>query len=183
MIKFFKILLSFYNKLIITSVGFNSDLFCRIDKRNKKSSINVGNDCLINGRLVCETEISSIDIGNNVFIGGATILDCKDSIVIHENVLISYQCLIFDHDSHENISANRINDTYLFRNHLYDWNKIPSKPIIIKKNSWIGARSIITKGVTIGEGAIVAAGSVVTKDVDSYTLVAGNPAVFKKKLY
>jgi acetyltransferase-like isoleucine patch superfamily enzyme len=183
MIKFLKILLSLYNKFFVTTVGSNSDLFCRIDKRNKKSRINVGNECLINGRLVCETEKSSIDIRNNVFIGGATILDCKESIIIHDNVLISYQCLIFDHDSHENISANRINDTYLFRNHLYDWDKIPSKPIIIKKNSWIGARSIITKGVTIGEGAIVAAGSVVTKDVDNYTLVAGNPAVFKKKLY
>ncbi len=43
-------------------------------------------------------------------------------------------------------------------------------------------RSIILKGVTIGEGAIVAAGSVVTKDVPSYTLVAGNPAIIKKKL-
>ena len=43
-------------------------------------------------------------------------------------------------------------------------------------------RSIILKGVTIGEGAIVAAGSVVTKDVPSYTLVAGNPAIVKKKL-
>ena len=65
---------------------------------------------------------------------------------------------------------------------MYDWSKIPSKPVVIKKNSWIGARSIITKGVTIGEGSIVAAGSVVTKSVPDYTLVAGNPAVEKKKL-
>ena len=43
-------------------------------------------------------------------------------------------------------------------------------------------RSIILKGVTVGEGSIVAAGSVVTKDVPDYTLVAGNPAVIKKKL-
>ena len=62
------------------------------------------------------------------------------------------------------------------------WSEINTKEIIIKNNAWIGMRSIILKGVTIGEGAIVAAGSVVTKDVPPYTLVAGNPAVIKKKL-
>jgi acetyltransferase-like isoleucine patch superfamily enzyme len=181
-VKFIKKILSLYNLKKINCVSKNTDLFCLIEKRNKESKINVGNDCLINGRLVCETEKSLIEIKDNVFIGGRTILDCKDSIVIYENVLISYQCLIIDHDSHDTISHNRINDTYLFRNKLYDWSKIPSKPIIIKKNSWIGARSIITKGVTIGEGAVVAAGSVVTKNVPDYTLAAGNPAIMKKKL-
>ena len=63
-----------------------------------------------------------------------------------------------------------------------NWNEVKSKPIIIKKNSWIGMRSIILKGVIIGEGAVVAAGSVVTKDVPDYTLVAGNPAIVKKRL-
>ena len=50
------------------------------------------------------------------------------------------------------------------------------KPIVIKDKAWIGFNSIILKGVTIGEGAIVGAGSVVTKDVPPYTIVAGNPA-------
>jgi len=181
-VKFFKKILSLYNSTKVNILGKDSDLFCLIEKRNKNSQINIGNGCLINGRLVCETKKSFIDIKNNVFIGGGTILDCKESIVIHDNVLISYQCLIFDHDSHESISANRANDIYLFRNYIYDWSKIPSKLIVIKKNSWIGARSIITKGVIIGEGSIVASGSVVTKNVPDYTLVAGNPAVEKKKL-
>jgi acetyltransferase-like isoleucine patch superfamily enzyme len=182
MIKFFKKILSWYNSTKVNFIGKDSELFCLIEKRNKNSKIIIGSGCLINGRLVCETKKSLIDIKNNVFIGGGTILDCKESIIIHDNVLISYLCLIFDHDSHDTISANRINDAYLFRNKLYDWSKIPSKPIIIKKNSWIGARSIITKGVMIGEGAVVAAGSVVTKNVPDYTLVAGNPAIMKKKL-
>ena len=50
------------------------------------------------------------------------------------------------------------------------------KPIVIGDDVWIGACSIILKGVTIGEGAVVAAGSVVTKDVDAYAIVGGNPA-------
>jgi acetyltransferase-like isoleucine patch superfamily enzyme len=50
------------------------------------------------------------------------------------------------------------------------------RPIIIEDDVWIGACAIILKGVTIGEGAIVAAGSVVTKNVEPYSLVGGNPA-------
>lgn len=49
-------------------------------------------------------------------------------------------------------------------------------PIVIEDNVWIGARSVILKGVTIGEGSIVACDSVVTKDVPPFTIVAGNPA-------
>lgn len=54
--------------------------------------------------------------------------------------------------------------------------KIKSKPIVIKDNVWIGRRAIILKGVTIEEGAVVAAGAVVTKDVPPHCIVAGNPA-------
>ena len=59
-----------------------------------------------------------------------------------------------------------------------------SAPVIIKDNAWIGMSAIILKGVTVGEGAIVAAGSVVTKDVPPHTIVAGVPAkVIKKDVY
>ena len=54
------------------------------------------------------------------------------------------------------------------------------KPVIISNDVWIGGRVIILPGISVGEGAIVAAGAVVTKDVPSYSIVAGNPAVIKK---
>ena len=57
-----------------------------------------------------------------------------------------------------------------------NWNVVNSKPIIIHSNVWIGMNCIILKGVTIGQGAIVAAGSVITKDVPPWTIVGGNPA-------
>jgi acetyltransferase-like isoleucine patch superfamily enzyme len=183
MIKFLKILLNLYNKLLVTTVGSNSDLFCRIDKRHKESNIYIGKNCLLNGRLVTETNHSKIIIKDNVFIGGKTIIDCKDEVVIEDNVLISYECIIADHDSHSLDANKRENDLHKFKNNMMNWQDVISKKITIKKNAWICTRSIILKGVTIGEGAIVAAGSVVTSDVDNYTLVAGNPAVFKKKLY
>ena len=183
MIKFLKILLSFYNKFFVTTVGSNSDLFCRIDKRHKESNIHIGKNCLLNGRLVTETDQSKIIINDNVFIGGKTIIDCKDEVMIEDNVLISYECIIADHDSHSLNANKRENDLHKFKNNMMSWHDVISKKITIKKNAWVCTRSIILKGVTIGEGAIVAAGSVVTSDVDNYTLVAGNPAVFKKKLY
>ena len=54
--------------------------------------------------------------------------------------------------------------------------------MIIGKDCWIGARAVILPGVTIGDCSVVAAGSVVTKDVPPYTMVAGNPAKVKKDL-
>ena len=50
------------------------------------------------------------------------------------------------------------------------------KPIVIGDDVWIGACAIILKGVTINNGAVIAAGAVVTKDVEPYAIVAGNPA-------
>lgn len=53
---------------------------------------------------------------------------------------------------------------------------VSTKPILIESEVWIGANSVITAGVRVGKHSIIAAGSVVTKDVASYTIVAGNPA-------
>jgi maltose O-acetyltransferase len=57
-----------------------------------------------------------------------------------------------------------------------------AQPVTIGNDVWIGGHSTILPGVTIGDGAVVAAGSVVTKDVPPRSLVAGNPAVFKKSI-
>jgi galactoside O-acetyltransferase len=181
-VKILKKILKFFNKKKVNNLGVNSDLYCLIDKRNSESQINVGNNCLINGRLVTETSHSKINIKNNVFVGGKTIIDCKDEIIIEDNVLVSYECIIADHDSHAQDANKRQDDLSRFRNGEMRWNEVHSGKITIKKNAWICTRSIILKGVTIGEGAIVAAGSVVTKNVENFTLVAGNPAIFIKKL-
>lgn len=173
---------NFFAKIKINSLGKQSKAYCWVFKRNKSSIINIGNNSLINGRLVTESKNSKIEIGNNVFVGGQTIFDCLQEIKILDNVLISYECILSDHDSHSIESKKREMDLYKFQNKKMNWEEVNSKPIFIKKNAWIGMRSIILKGVTVGEGSIVAAGSVVTKNVPDYTLVAGNPAVIKKRL-
>ena len=184
-----KIVISLIKKLIhlINAQKINffrnkSIIHCIIEKRHKSSQIMIGQNCLINGRLVTEASKSHIEIKENVFIGGKTILDCLNKIEIEENVLVSYECIIADHDSHSVKVDERINDLERFKKNQMRWSDVANQPIKICKNAWIGTRSIILKGVTIGEGAIVAAGSVVTKDVPPYTLVAGNPAIIKKKL-
>lgn len=59
--------------------------------------------------------------------------------------------------------------------------ELTTAPIVIGANSWVAGWSIVLPGVTIGEGAVVAAGAVVTKDVEPWTVVGGNPARFIKK--
>ncbi|MGM9578000.1 MAG: DapH/DapD/GlmU-related protein [Evtepia sp.] len=57
-----------------------------------------------------------------------------------------------------------------------DYSQVKSAPIVIRDKAWIGFNAILMKGITIGEGAIVGAGSVVTQDVPDYAVVGGNPA-------
>ena len=75
------------------------------------------------------------------------------------------------------------NVSLLTNNHdPYDRMILPCKPILIKKGAWIGANVVVLRGISIGKHAIVGAGSVVTKDVPDYAVVAGNPAKVIKML-
>jgi len=161
----------------ITCCGQNTSLDGSIEIRVKGGSISVGNGCLIQGALITETNSSRIVIGSSVFVGGATIFDCVAKIRVEDDVLISYGCLILDSDNHSIRYSIRKKDLADWKNGgAHDWSATVAKPILISKGAWIGARAIILKGVTIGEGAIIGAGSVVTRDVDAWTIVAGNPA-------
>jgi len=161
---------------MLDSFGKGTELSGYIDKRAKNSVITVGKDCLIEGDLVTETDESVLTIGNNTYIGGGTIIDCVKSISIGDDVLISYGCILADSDNHSTKYSIRKKDLADWKQRKHDWTTTNSKPIKIYMGVWIGARAIILKGVTIGEGAIVGAGSVVTKDVPAWTIVAGNPA-------
>ncbi|KAA6307584.1 hypothetical protein EZS27_040743, partial [termite gut metagenome] len=109
---------------------------------------------------------------------------CTNGISIGNDVGIAWGCTIADSNFHSIVSSERLKDMSNFREEFKegtlgknaDWSVIKSAPIVIKDKAWIGFHSIIMKGVTIGEGAIVAAGSVVTKDVPDYAVVGGNPA-------
>lgn len=105
-----------------------------------------------------------ITIGNNV---GMTSIGMwvHDSITIGDNVKIGACCLLMDTDTHQ--------IDYLERRQGVG--PITSAPITIEDDVWIGAHTIVLKGVTIGARSVVGAGSVVTKDIPADCIAAGNP--------
>jgi acetyltransferase-like isoleucine patch superfamily enzyme len=121
-------------------------------------------------KLFADREGSHILIGKNTRIHGACIHAYK-KIIIGANCLIAANTQIFDGNGHS-LSfpdvENRINT-------LGD-----AKPIVIEDDVWIGINCIILGGVTIGKGSVVGAGSVITKSVPPYVVVAGNPAKIVK---
>ena len=108
---------------------------------------------------------ATIEIGDDVGMSGCSIT-AREKVSIGNRVLIGSGALIFDNDAHPICPTNR----------RYNYEGVVSKPIIIHDDVFIGARAMIMKGVEIGEGSIVAAGSIVTKSVPPFTIVGGNPA-------
>ena len=149
---------------------------------HSNSKIEIGSNCLLEGVLTTYTSGSKIIIGNNVFIGQNSLIGSASKIEIGDHVLISFDCIIQDSDTHHIDPKKRKNDTIDWMHGKKNWEGIPTSPIRIENDAWIGARSIILKGVVIGEGAVVGAGSCVTKDVLPFTVVAGNPAKFIKNI-
>jgi acetyltransferase-like isoleucine patch superfamily enzyme len=132
----------------------------------------IGKDCVID-----KIEFINLDrfgpkglrIGHSCFLGRGTMLDLADKIILEDHVTLAAQVLVATH-----LSVG-------FSNHpLHKFFPKHTRPTVFKKGSFVGARSIVLAGVTVGEGAFIAAGSVVTKDVKKYTLVAGVPAIFKR---
>ena len=117
------------------------------------SNVNIGRKIRFSKNVSLGSDSS---IGNNSYISGV--------LEIGENVMIAPNCKFIG-----------INHIFSKTKPFNDIGKIKN-PIKIEDNTWIGYGSIILGGVTIGEGSVVGAGSVVTKDVPPWTVVGGNPA-------
>ena len=136
--------------------------------------LKVGEDSMIEGELIFDKSDAAISVGNRVFFSG-TIVAAKE-VHIGDDVMISWGVTITDHNSHSLKSSERAQDVLDWKIGKKDWSNVKMSPVKICDKVWIGFNSIILKGVTIGEGAIVGAGSVVTKSVPPWTIVGGNPA-------
>lgn len=149
----------------------------------EKCGLEIGGGSFIRGALTYECDDAFVKIGSNVSINFGTALSVSAGITIKDNVLISYGCLLLDNNGHSVDASIRRNDLpTLLADREKDWSVVDRKPIVISEDVWIGARSIILKGVTIGRGSIVATGSVITKDVPPGVAVGGNPARVIKEL-
>lgn len=157
---------------------------------SKKKYLKVGNDTILACSITFESSNGEVVIGNKTFIGASNLI-CRSKIEIEDKVFIAWGVYLYDHDSHSinYIEREKDIDQQLsdYRNGVNfikgkNWDVVNSKPIKICSNVWVGMNCIILKGVTIGEGAIVGAGSVVTKDVPAWTIVGGNPAKVIKQI-
>lgn len=137
--------------------------------------VRVGDGSMLLADVMFDREGGSLAVGDRTFVGKSTLV-IATRIEIGSDVLIAWGCTIVDHDSHALRFADRKDDVANWYVGMKDWSRVEIEPVVIRDKAWIGLNAIILKGVTIGEGAVVAAGSVVTKDVPPWSLVAGNPA-------
>ena len=149
----------------------------------KKENILIGKSCFIRG-IIKVDQSGKILIGNNTYIGGNSVIGSTEKILIGSNVIISTDVHIYDNNNHPTspIKRKEMCESENFFGKKWHWSEAAHKKIVIEDNVWIGERSTILKGVTIGKGSIIACNSVVTHNVPPYTVVAGNPAQVVKNL-
>ncbi|MEK6372482.1 MAG: acyltransferase [Acidobacteriota bacterium] len=146
--------------------------------------LEVGDHSHIEGEIYLLTPESRCRIGNYCFLGAESRLWVQGTMTIGDFVLIAPRVDVFDGDSHPLDAVTRREDARdLFeRNRLMDYSRVAAADVVIEDDVWIGTKSTILKGVRLGRGCVVAAGSVVTRDVEPFTLVGGNPAREIRKL-
>lgn len=139
----------------------------RHGKQNIPALITLGKNAVFNVEYFRCLDGAQIHIEDNAeltfksgYINAGAKIYCYNKITIGDGVKIADEVIIRDSDNHEL---------------LYEGYQ-QSAPIVIGNNVWIGMRAVILKGVTIGDGAVIAAGAVVTKDIPPNTLYGGIPA-------
>ena len=124
----------------------------------------VGNDLTIRSRKFNMVEITcarnaKLTMGNRVFLNQGVRIACTTEVTIGDNALIADESVILDSDYHGVAGA-----------------ETKSAPVRIERDVWLGTRVIVLRGVTIGEGSVIGAGSVVTKSLPPRVFAAGVPA-------
>lgn len=143
----------------------------------------IGDRSHVRGELMVLGHGGRITIGEWCYVGVDTRIWSGASIDIGNRVLISHSVNIFDNLSHPIRASERHEQAkQIFTLGHPRKLSLDDRPIRICDDAWIGACAMVMRGVTIGEGGIVAAGAVVTKDVPAYSIVAGNPATIIREL-
>jgi acetyltransferase-like isoleucine patch superfamily enzyme len=144
--------------------------------------IQIGCDTFVRGELMTLGN-GKVMVGDWCYVGNDTRIWSAASIEIGNRVLISHSVNIFDNLTHPlQASLRHQQAREIFARGHPRGVPLGEEPIVIHDDAWICAGAFVMRGVTLGEGAIVAAGAVVTKDVPPFSIAAGNPAVVIREL-
>jgi acetyltransferase-like isoleucine patch superfamily enzyme len=140
--------------------GLRAERGVRITRLAEDAVVRLGADLLLahDVQLHLRDRGAVLSIGDRTFVNHRTEIVAHDSVTIGRYCLLAWDVLVLDSDSHSVDGGPR------------------SAPVVIGDRVWIGCRATVLKGVTVGDGAVIAAGSVVVSDVPPRALVAGNPA-------
>ncbi len=145
---------------VVGGHGLRAEADVQIVRLDPDTRVAVGDDVL----LATGVRLHLREPGARIEIGAGSFLNYRTELIAHERVVLGRGCLlawdvqVLDSDSHP------VDD------------RPQTAPVVLGDRVWVGCRATVLKGVTIGDGAVVAAGSVVTRDVPARALVGGNPA-------
>jgi acetyltransferase-like isoleucine patch superfamily enzyme len=151
--------------------------FKRFTSRLQPVALTIGANCTMAGVHFDLGPAGRVSIGDSCYFSDAILL-CEMEIRIGDFVLIGWNATIADSDFHPIAPAERIADAIAV-SPASDGRVRPAvmcRPVVIEDDVWIGPQAVILKGVTIGAGAFVEPGSVVSTDVPRRARVLGNPA-------
>lgn len=132
-------------------------------------------------RIVFERPGAMLTVGARSFVG-LGLMSIAERVEIGDDVMLSWGVTIVDHNSHSVVARERAKDVEQWLQGRKDWAGIKIAPVQIRDRAWLGFNVAVLPGVVIGEGAIVGACAVVTKDVPPWTIVGGNPAQILREL-
>lgn len=151
----------------------------RIVNARGSDAIVIGEGTLVAGELLVYPHGGRIEIGDYCYVGEGTRIWSAARVKIGSRVFLAHGVNIHDSDAHS-LSAKERHRHFrgvVVYGHRDFAEQAEFAEVVIGDDVWIGFNSVVLKGVTIGEGAVLGAASVVTRDVAPFTIVAGNPAV------
>ena len=148
----------------------------------RRAQLKIGDFTILRRNKLFCFEKGKIEIGKYCYFGDDTQIDAAKEVKIGNYCMFSNRVMIQDHNGHPVSPKKRRNQLINLQKTSTDVYDTQIKKVIIEDDVFIGTDAMILKGVTIGKGSIVAARSVVTKNVPSYSIAAGNPAKIVKKI-